>query len=206
MYCHLGGTRLQRLRSFMVGVAGLCLLLSLGACSVKLVQPYDAKLLNGTEAFYKKGAELIMAGQAVSPKTHREVEAISDPRQSPAYYSNFAAKYDALLLDSELLILRAMSGSQQIDSAGQAAQKKIGELIQASVPTLCPELQAQFANLSLTAQNYVDLKCLVLRWKEQHRRNGILTKAVWEGRKLTLFNAVFAIEKAESFKRSPKEP
>lgn len=205
MYCMQREVR-RRFEGLVAVAAAILLVASLSACSVKLVQPYDEKLVNNTEAFYKKGAEMIMAGVAVSPRTHQEVQAIADPRQSPAYYSQFEPRYDALILDSEALILRAMAGSEQIDAAGWAAQKKIGELIDAAVPTPCPDLQTQLGQLSLTAQNFADLKCLLLQWKEQHRRSGILTKAVWESRKLTLFNVVFAIEKAERFKQAKTKP
>lgn len=205
MYCNSMVAKSHRFRSVIVIMASVFLVLSLSACSVKLVQPFDEKLINDTEAFYKKGAEMIIEGQAASPKTDKDRDSITDPDQNPAHFSKFESKYDALITDSEVLILRAMSSSQEIDSAGQAIQEKIEELIKAAVPTNCPDLQSEFGKLSLTAQNFVDLKCLILRWKEQHREKGILKKANWEGRKLTLFNIVFAIQKAESFKKEKKK-
>ena len=47
----------------------------------------------------------------------------------------------------------------------------------------------------------------MLNWKEQHsdiqltRNTQILKKANWEGRKLIVFNAILAIQKAEGFKK-----
>ena len=205
MYCTQMIAKSHNFRSLIVIMASLFLVLSLSACSVKLVQPFDEKLINDTEAFYKKGAEMIMEGQAASPKTDKDRDSISDPDQNPAYFSKFEPKYDALIVDSEALMLRSMSGSREIDSAGQAIQEKIEELIKAAVPTNCPGLQSEFGKLSLTAQNFVDLKCLILRWKKQHRERGILKKANWEGRKITLFNIVFAIHKAECFKKEKEK-
>lgn len=203
MYCNSMVASSNRFRSAIVTMAAVFLLLSLSACSIKLVQPFDEKLLNDTDAFYKKGAVMIIEGQNFSPKTDQDRQSIADAvfQQNLAHFSKFESKYDGLIVDSESLILRAMSRSQEIGTAGQSIQKKIEELIGASVPTNCPDLQSEFGKVSLTAQNYVDLKCLILNWKEQHRKSGILKKANWEGRKLTLFNIVFAIEKAESFKK-----
>jgi hypothetical protein len=195
----------HRFRSGIVTIATVFFVLSLNACTVKLVQPFDEKLINDTEAFYKKGAEMIIEGQDASPKTDKDRDSIADPDQNPAHFSNFESKYDALIVDSETLILRAMSNSQAINSAGQAIQEKIEELIGAAVPTNCPDLQSEFGKVSLTAQNFVDLKCLILRWKEQHREKGIFKNANWEGRKRTLFNIVFAIQKAESFKKEKEK-
>jgi hypothetical protein len=179
-------------------------MLLLSACPVKLVPSYDEKLLNDTEIFYKKGCELIQQGQAASPSTDSERSAIVNFDQHPAYFSRFESKYDALIIDCDALILRAMSSSETIDSAGKAIQSKITALIEASVSTSCPDLKSQFAEISLTAANFVDLKCLVLRWKEQHKKDGILKKANWESRKLMLFDVAFAIEKAESFKKEKR--
>ncbi|MCF8128452.1 MAG: hypothetical protein K9N10_08055 [Deltaproteobacteria bacterium] len=192
---------------FILFIAAAFLALFLNACSVKLVQPHDEKLMAGTEAFYKKGAEMIMAGQSLSPKSDEDRDAITNPHQNPAHFSQFESKYNHLIIDSEALILRAMSSSQKIDSAGQAIQAEIDRLIEATVPSNCPQLQSEFGKLSLTVQNFVDLKCLILKWKEQHRdsKKGILKKANWEARKITLFNIIFAIQKAESFKAEKAE-
>jgi hypothetical protein len=177
------------------------------ACNIKLVQPFNEKLFNDTEALYKKAAEMIAEGKAVSPKTDDQRAAISVLIEHPAHISSFESKYDALIVDSEALILQAMAGSQEIDAAGQAIQGKIDELIDASLPSKCPDLQAEFAKVSLTAKNFVDLKCLILKWQAEHgdekltKGTSILKKANWEGRKAVLFNIILAIQKAESFKK-----
>lgn len=183
------------------------LVLAVPACNIKLVQPFNEKLFNDTEAFYKKAAEMIAEGKAVSPKTDDQRAAISVLIEHPAHISSFESKYDALIVDSEALILQAMAGSQEIDSAGQTIQGKINELIDASLPSKCPDLQAEFAKVSLTAKNFVDLKCLILKWRAEHgdekltKGTSILKKANWEGRKAVLFNIILAIQKAESFKK-----
>ena len=205
MYCNSIVPKLHRIRSLFFIVSTAFLALSLSACSARLVQPFDEKLINDTEAFYKKGAEIIAEGQAASPMTDKDRDAIINPDQNPAHFSKFEPKYDDLIIDSETLILRAMSSSKKIDSAGQAIQQKIDAVIEASLPSNCPELQSEFGKLSLTAQNFVDLKCLILGWKEQHREKLILKKANWEGRKLVLFNIIFAIQKAESFKEEKEK-
>jgi hypothetical protein len=179
----------------------LVLLLFLAGCGAVIVQPYDAGLVDKTEAIYRKGAEMIMQGWAVSPKTDSQRAAMEASGDSPATFSHFEAQYDGLILDTEILILRAMSGSMDIGAAGEKIQNRVEELIQADVPSVCPDLQEQFISISLTARNYVDLKCLFLRWKEQHRERGILKKANWEGRKIALFDIIYAIDRAESFKK-----
>ena len=177
------------------------LLLFLAGCGAVIVQPYDAGLVDKTEAIYRKGAEMIMKGWAVSPRTDSQRAALEAAGDSPAAFSHFEAQYDGLILDTEILILRAMSGSMDIGPAGEKIQSRVEELIQADVPSMCPGLQEEFGSISLTARNYVDLKCLFLRWKEQHRERGILKKANWEGRKIALFDIIYAIDRAESFKR-----
>jgi hypothetical protein len=187
--------------------AAIALLMFVSACSIKLVQPYNEKLLDDTQAFYKKAAAMIEEGMAVSPKTDEERAMIVKPAEHPANVSSFLPEYDALIVDSEALILRAMTGSQQIDATAQNIQGKLDELIEAYLPSRCPELKAEFGKISLTAMNFVDLKCLILKWREDHgnqqltRGTGILKQANWEGRKAVLFNTLLAIQKAEGFKK-----
>ena len=196
------------------GLAAMAIVLQLAACSVKLVQPYDEKLLNDTEAFYKKAALMISEGIAVSPRKNEQRAAIAEPTAHPGHFSKFEAQYDSLLVDSDALILRGMAGSAAIDGAGAAIQEKISELIEDKLPSSCPALKDEIGSVSLTVANYVDLKCLILRWRGQH--NGeinpeltqgkfILKSANWEGRKLNLFYAVLAIQEAEGFKKEEKK-
>ena len=176
-------------------------------CSVKLVQPYDEKLVTDTEAFYKKAARIIEHGRAVSPKTNEERKAISEPSKHPGNFSQFEPKYNDLLIDTEALIMRAMAGSNEIDRTGQKLQAKLEDLIETNIPSVCEGLAEEFGKTSLTVKNYIDLKCIVSKWKVQHadprltRNTMILKKANWEGRKKSIFDAVLAIQKAEAFKR-----
>lgn len=179
----------------------------LSGCTTVLVSPYDEKLVTDTEAFYKKAAGIIEEGRAASPLKDSDRNAIVKPSTHNGHFTKFEGKYNTLITDTEALLLRAMASDNKIGSKGQALQAKVSELIENSVASKCQELSAEFSNTSLTAMNYVDLKCIVLKWKEQHsdnkltRNTQILKKANWEGRKLLVFNAVLAIQKAEGFKK-----
>jgi hypothetical protein len=172
-----------------------------GACTKTLVQPFDQKLVDDLEALYKDAAHMIVEGQSVSPRTSEQLNAIQDPEQHPGHFSNFESRYDDLIVDSEALFLWAVSRSYEIDTGAIAMHGRIDSLINAALPSACPKLQEEFNEVGLTARNYVDLKCLLLRWKEDHRKRGILKKAIWEGRKRTIFDAVYIIQKTEIFKK-----
>jgi hypothetical protein len=185
----------------------ITLVMLLAGCTTVLVSPYDEKLVTDTEAFYKKAAEMIEWGRDKSPRTDAERSDIVNPSAHSSHYSKFESKYNSLIIDSEALILRAMASDSKIGAAGQGLQAKMNALIEASLPSNCQELAADFSQTSLTARNYVDLKCIILKWKQQHadaeltRNTQILKRANWEGRKLMIFNAVLAIQKAEGFKQ-----
>jgi hypothetical protein len=176
-------------------------------CTTVLVSPYDEKLVTDTETFYKKAAEMIELGRDVSPLKDEDRGKIVNTSSHNGHFSKFESKYNGLIIDTEALILRAMASDNKIGSTGQALQSKINDLIEASLPSKCQDLSAEFSKTSLTAKNYVDLKCIVLNWKNQHsdtkitQDTKILKKSNWEGRKLVIFNAVLAIQKAEGFKR-----
>jgi hypothetical protein len=180
-------------------------------CAATFVAPYDEKLVSGTDALYKKGAAMIAKGEMASPKSSDERRRISNPAKHPGHVSAFEADYQALLVDTDALVLRAMSGRAAIDRRGEKLQAEIAKLVEASGPSQCPEFEASFPELSLTAANYVDLKCLFLRWQAQHgdeavtQGTGILKRVNWEGRKRTLFNAALAIQQAERFKKPKTE-
>lgn len=201
-------TTLGWVRSRRVLLAAVCLVLSVAGCASTLVQPYDETLFNDTGAFFKKAAAVVDEGKKLSPKTDDDRAAIELPATHAAHYSAFESKYDGLIIDVEAMILRAMSKSGAINGAGRAMQGKITELIDAALPTNCVELQAEFANVSLTVGNYVDLKCLIVRWRAQHqdarltRDTQILKRANWEARKSVLFQTILAIQKAEAFKNA----
>lgn len=179
----------------------------LSGCSTVLVAPYDEKLVEDTESFYKKAANIVEEGRAVSPLIDADRAAINNPSTHGGNYSKFESKYNSLIIDAEALMLRAMASDNKIGSTGKALESKVSELIDNAASSKCQELSSSFTNTSLTAKNYVDLKCIVLNWKEQHsdiqltRNTQILKKANWEGRKLIVFNAILAIQKAEGFKK-----
>lgn len=195
------------LRLAVGALAAITLALLLAACTVKLVQSYDEKLVNDTEAFYKKAALMIAEGKAASPLKNKQRSAIDDPAAHPGHFSRFESKYDALLVDSEALILRGRASSAEIDGAGAAIQEKISKLIEDELPSSCPALRDEIGTVSLTVANYVDLKCLILTWRERHNDDGftqskrILKRANWEARKLHLFNTILVIQEAEGFKK-----
>ena len=183
----------------------------ISGCTTILVSPYDEKLVSDTEAFYKKAAEVIEEGRIASPLNDQERENIENPSMHGGHFSQFEGKYNSLIIDAEALILRSMASDNKIDSAGQDLQAEISELINTTIPSNCKELSNQFANASLTTKNYVDLKCIILEWKDQHAdmqltdNTKILKKANWEGRKMLVFNVVLAIQKTEGFKRQETE-
>ncbi|MCK4842572.1 MAG: hypothetical protein KAT04_11940 [Methylococcales bacterium] len=185
----------------------LLALVFLNGCTTVLVSPSDEKLVTDTEAFYKKAAGMIEDGRSVSPLKDDDRANIANLTDHKGHFTKFESKYNELIIDTEALILRAMASDGKIDSTGHALQSKISEMIENAIPSKCQELSVGFSKTSLTAKNYVDLKCIVLKWKGQHsdmkltKNTQILKKANWEGRKLTVFNAVLAIQKAEGFKQ-----
>ncbi|OGR28899.1 MAG: hypothetical protein A2X83_08360 [Desulfuromonadales bacterium GWD2_54_10] len=196
---------------FLVNVALIAvgmLSLALMGCTIKVVSPYDDKLFNDTEVFFKKANTMIEEGKSVSPLTDEERSKIDAPVNHPGHLTVFAPKYDALLLDTDALILRVITNSQAIDAFGGELHMKINDVIDKSIPSACPDLHTELGKVDLTAMNFVDLKCSVLRWKEQHADDSItkgkkiLKKANWEGRKIALFDTILAIQKAEGFKNN----
>jgi len=191
-------------------MVSVCTVIVATGCSVALVQPYDEKLVDETDAFYKKAALLLSEGQAVSPRTDEERAVISNPSQHPGHFSKFVARYDVLIVDSEALILRAASQSGRAGDLGRRLQSKIGELIDNTSEVKCDAISEDVRKSSLTVANYVDLQCLVIRWRDRHNDTSltggkhILKRSNWEGQKLTLFNAVLAIQSAERFKKESK--
>ncbi len=188
----------------MIGAISLLLT----ACTVKVVQPYDERLYNDTEAFFKKADVMVEQGKKVSPDTDAQRAAISKPEEHPGHVSAFSSKYDTLAVDSDALILRALANSQSVGSLGSETQARLNDVIDKSIPSACPDLLKGLEKVDLTTMNFVDLKCTVLTWKEQHgdpaltRGTGILKKANWEGRKKALFDTILAIQKAEGFKKN----
>lgn len=180
-------------------LASVLPVLMLAACTTTLVQPYDEKLVNDTEQLYKKAAAMVDDGIAKSA-----LEAKGPPASRPGHVSRFDARYRDLATDTDVLILQALAKSDT-SRVGEKLQKKVEELISSNLPSLCEDLTTQFQaeSSSLTVMNYVDLKCIFMNWQRQHEsdKDGVLSKTTWELRKGTLFNATYAILKAESVKK-----
>jgi len=207
-------------RRWAFAVALVLPLLAASGCATRLVQPYDEQLAADTQALFKSGSAMINDGPAKSPRTDadraliktRHAQLNKPLSEHSAHFAQFEARYDQLATDVDALILMALSNSQQVGSVGVKLQGKIEALIDQSIPSACPELDAEFDTLSrdLTVRSYVDLKCILVQWKDQHARDdvtagtGILKRANWEGRRLTLFRAILAISSAEAAKKKPQ--
>ncbi|MGH8380815.1 hypothetical protein [Pseudomonas sp.] len=187
----------------------LLISLILFGCTVTLVQPYDAELYKNTEAFYKKASTMILKGQSSSPTTPQQLAGIPPKTASdnPGHFSKFQNDYDELLVDSNALILRSLANSGSVDEIGKQTQAKIEGVIKGNVTSECDTAQQDFPSVDLTTRNYIDLKCLVAKWKKEHQgpagassSKQILKKANWEGREKTLFDSILAIQSAEAFK------
>lgn len=201
----------RRQRRLAAHALALLLAMALSACVPTLVQPHDPALVAGVEALYASATEMIDSGVAVSPRTDAEREAIRPASRSEAHFNHYAARYDALIRSSDLMILRAMAGSGTVGDTGQKLQGRIEQVIENAILSVCAELTETFNELgasSLTVRNHVDLKCLLTRWKEQHadpaltRGSLILKRANWEARRASLFRIVLAIQRAELAKQS----
>jgi hypothetical protein len=194
-------------RLLRLALAASCALF-LASCTVTLVQPYDERLLNDTEEVFKKASALIDAGIASSPTTDGERATISDASEHPGHVSKFSDRYASLSTDADALIVRALAGSRAVDPIGDELQTGIEELIEQALPSACDELQEELAirTPSLTVKNYLDLKCIFVRWKAQHadpdftQHTQVLKKVNWELRRSAVFSAVLAIQSAEMSK------
>jgi hypothetical protein len=206
-----------RVRRLIPAALVLVSLWLLAGCTTTLVQPYDDKLFTDTEALFKKASAMIDDGFASSPRTDDERNALKAMAgktgkplaEHPGHVSKFEPRYNELATDSDALILRALSSSFEVGPVGNRLQAKIDRLIEESIPSACPDQDAEFQGLtaSLTVRNYIDLKCLLTRWKAQHNDSaltestGILKRTNWELRKSTLFNAILVIQRAEAAKK-----
>ncbi len=150
-------------RIFIVSV---CFMLQ--ACTVTLVQPYDEKLLDGTEAYYKQVSQEIEKARIASPKTRNLADGQS-PSSSSGHISHFKNMYSKFKIDANALIIRAVVNSYQVDSVAGTIHKKIEDFISSSFPSNCEGSNAMIeGQVTLTVQNYLDLKCLVVHWETQH--------------------------------------
>lgn len=194
---------------YLYSLVGAVLLLLVGGCATSLVQPYDEKLLTDTEALFKKTSAMIDEGIEKSPKTDEVRLAIVKPEDHPAHFSKFEERYRTLGTDADALILRALSKSQDVSPIGEKLQKKIIDLVEEALPTQCDDIEVDLgiSTSSLTVKNYIDLKCILVRWKAQHsdpkltQNTLILKRTNWELRKSAIFSATLAIQKAETSKK-----
>lgn len=194
-------------RLSMVTVSILATLF-VGGCAVTLVQPYDEKLLTDTEAIFKKASSMIDDGITNSPNTDEERSAIAKPESHLAHVSKFDGRYAALSTDADALILRALSKTEEVDQIGRKLQGQINELVEKSLPSQCDDIEDELglAATSLTVKNYIDLKCLIVRWNAQHsepaltKGTSILKRTNWELRRSTIFSTILAIQRAETTK------
>jgi hypothetical protein len=195
-------------RTIMVAV----LLTLLPGCVSHLVQPYDEQQVTSVDALFKSASAVIDDGISLSPRTDTERAAIRKPKVSAANFSQFEPRYDGLIRASDLLLLHALAGSSGLDPLGQKLHNKINAVIDSAIPSVCADLSASVKEAgpaSLEVNNFVDLKCLLTRWKEQHadseltRKTLILKRANWEARRAALFNIVLAIQRAELSKQKP---
>jgi hypothetical protein len=179
--------------------------LILSSCTtVKFVQPYDEALVTGVQDFYKKSAIFVEKGKNNSP----EQRPTSEDTKSGGHLLQYENDYNLLVIDTNLLVMRAMVNSVKLDELGKVMQDKVTELIDQNLPSVCVGNQADLGGefTSLTVKNFADLKCLISNWKVQHEKapNKTLTKSDWERRHKTLLSIIFAIQKAESFKQIEK--
>ena len=174
-----------------------CLVSLLGCTAATLVQPYDEKLLTDSEQFYRKAATIIEHSRMQSPAERPTTENSNDP----GHISNMDNLYAELLIDANILLLRALANSEQVDVTGQRLQNKITEYIDNALPSNCDnstdDIRAEFS--SLTVKNFVDLKCLVVTWQAQHQAapGKVLTRADWSRRHVSLIRFIVALQQAE---------
>lgn len=169
----------------------------LGCAPAVLVQPYDERLLTGSEQFYRKTATIIEHTKMQSPAERPTTEDI----RHPGHITNMENLYAEMLIDANILLLRALANSEQVDASGQRLQRRITRYIDNALPSNCDssaeDIRAEFS--SLTVKNYVDLKCLIVTWQAQHEAapGKVLTQAEWSRRHLSLIRFIVAVQQAE---------
>ncbi|QHG64931.2 hypothetical protein [Pseudomonas putida] len=172
----------------------------LSGCTVTLAQPYDAELYKNTEDFYKNAATLLLKGERASPVSKQQLSTLraKDARQHPGHFSRFQAEYDELLVESNTLILRALTNAGALSEPGKQLHARVEQSLEEQLGNQCDVLQRDFPDADLTTRNYVDLKCLVSRWQHEHQQASyqVLNKAIWQNRKNTLFDSILAIQAA----------
>lgn len=189
----------------MIMASALSALPLVTGCTLTLVQPYDAQLYENTEQFYTHAATLLLEGEYSSPANTRQLAALS-PQQAnehPGHYSHFQPQYDKLLVESNTLILRSLVNTGTVSEPGKRLQANVERFLQRNFSAQCDTLQKDFPDADLTTRNYIDLKCLVAKWQDEHHQadKKILYKANWQGRSRTLFYGILALQSAEASKQ-----
>ncbi|KPH93088.1 hypothetical protein AMS58_19370 [Pseudoalteromonas porphyrae] len=180
----------------------VCLAFLVQACTVTVVQPYDEKLVSATEAFYKETALGLEKAREISPN-NRNLPDGSTASDSLGHLSKHINFYSNAKIGANSLIIRAMINTEKVDKIATDVHKQIEKLISQSLPSNCSNDKAQVTGtVTLTLQNYLDLKCLITYWEVQHSTatHQILKKTNWESRQLSLMGMIVSIQKAESFK------
>ncbi|WP_214001050.1 hypothetical protein [Arsukibacterium sp.] len=161
------------------------------------MQPYDERLLTGSEQFYRNAATIIEHSRSQSPLERPTTE----DSTHPGHIANMENLYAELLIDTNILLLRALANSELVDETGQRLQNKVSGYIDNALPSNCDnsadDVRAEFS--SLTVKNFVDLKCLVVTWQAQHEAapGKVLTQADWSRRHLSLIRFIVAVQQAE---------
>lgn len=184
----------------------LFLILFVQSCTVTFVQPYDEKLVDATESFYKDTSLAIESAREKSPVNRDNVDP-SKPEENSGHLSQYASFYSKAKVNANALIIRAMVNSGKVDKIAANTHIEIEEVISKSLPSNCKNDRAAISGqITLTLQNYLDLKCLVTHWEVQHKSapHEILKKVNWESRQVSLMGMVVSIQKAESFKKEAK--
>jgi hypothetical protein len=172
------------------------------SCTVTFVQPYDEKLVDATEAFYKETSLAIEEAKEKSPVSRVNIDP-GKASDNSGHLSKHTMFYSKAKVNANALIIRAMVNSGKVDKIGLTIQSEIDEVISKALPSNCKNDHASISGqITLTLQNYLDLKCLVTHWEVQHKNapNEILKKVNWEGRQVSLMGMIVSIQRAETFK------
>jgi len=180
----------------------LFFILLVQSCTVTFVQPYDEKLVEATESFYKETSLAIEEAREKSPLNRNGIDP-NKPEENTGHLSKYTTFYSKAKVNANALIIRAMVNSGKIDKIAKNIHKVIEEVISKSLPSNCDNERATISGeITLTLQNYLDLKCLVTHWEVQHKNAPyeVLKKVNWESRQVSLMGMIVSMQKAESFK------
>ncbi|WP_420549466.1 hypothetical protein [Curvivirga sp.] len=158
------------------------LLLS-GCFTVTWVSPYDQKLVDGLEEFHKDAATFVV-----------KMENDGSKKDS---FQEFKPEYDKLMVKLDTLLVRATANSSHIDDHGMDIQELINEAL-ADATGGDPN---QFKDVSLSAAQIIDLRNLIVKWREDHKLQDRST-GVWKVRRAALGRAIVAVMTFELSKKA----